>query len=342
VRILAAAGGLLVAIGVGAVVALLSQPGAAAPAPYRPVSDLTPAERAVLGKLDRNSRPVAEALLSNDLVSATYVTGDARRAALVVDRARALGLEATVEDEERRTVRVSGTRSTTLVLAGLPVVNLVFLEENDRVDRPLAAPLPRPLVVPQPGTPYRILGLPADGGGLSDLGNRRATILAGLADVVVTIDGQPYADVEWAHACDPGECSVALAGRPAGGVARDQWAVHGSEPGGWIGRALPDDPPVLLGVPRWLTREAERIARTDPAAEAAIAAFDWIGETTWDPAAPGVITLYYLSACGCCGLLDDPLAAQVAEADPDPGACAPGLQVSVDVGAGRVVAIRAG
>jgi hypothetical protein len=75
------------------------------------------------------------------------------------------------------------------------------------------------------------------------------------------------------------------------------WRVTATAASGWSAIGGPEDRPTYSGVPRWLAREAERIARSDPATAAVIATYAWIGSSEWDPAAPGVISLLYGRSC---------------------------------------------
>ena len=96
---------------------------------------------------------------------------------------------------------------------------------------------------------------------------------------------------------------------------------------------------MLHGVPRWMVREAERIARTDPDAAAAIVDFDVFGQAQWDPSEPGVVILRYPNGCGCCGDAGAVAAAAGPIAE-DP--CVPDLLVVVNVDTARVLAVRPG
>jgi hypothetical protein len=340
----AAAGtvGLAVALAAGIGIASVVASPSVAPSPVAPGADLTAAEQAVLGKLDADSRRLAIALEPEESVQATFVAGNEQRAELVADQARTLGLVPSTTDMDRPTVAVTGPRRTVLSLAAMTAVASVTLEEDRRSDRPVAAAIPPPVSVPQPGAPYAGSGLPLDQLDFRHLGAHKATIVAGLPDLVLSIDGQPYASHELEGGCDPTSCFASLIGHQAGSTAYgDRWTVRGSAATGWFGVPDPGDPPLLTGVPRWLVREAERVARADPGVVAALAGFDTIGDATWSPSAPGIIRLSYFAACGCCGFNGDIAGrvamAEIAEADPGPGACAPTLIVTVDVGAGRVV-----
>ena len=340
-RVIAAIGGLTAAIVVGiAIVTFLS----AEPVQIQaaPADNLTTAERAVLPKLDADAKRLVVTLGPNETVRATLQAGTADRAIRVADRARSQGLDPITTDEDRPSVVVTGARSTILALGSMVAVSRVSLEEDTRADRPVPPSMARPVAIPDPGTPYDAGGLPRDAIDLADLGTHRASMLAGLPETIVTIDGQPYERLHLESQCDSEACQLVLVGQGAGSTSYgDRWAFRGVPAGGWIGVLDPGDPPTLTSVPRRLEREAERIARDDAAGAAAIRTMDTIGDPTWDPSTPGLVTLSYQSACGCCGGGGPaPLEGQLADQNPGPAGCVGGLRIVVDVGAGRVVAIR--
>jgi hypothetical protein len=82
---------------------------------------------------------------------------------------------------------------------------------------------------------------------------------------------------------------------------------------------------------------AERIARADPVAGAAIGEVDWIESPTWNPDRPGVVTLRYGDSCGCCGSRGVVTTAFPVAED---GVCVPELRIVVDVVAGVVLDIQ--
>ena len=234
-RAAAGAGGLAIALVAGFGLASLVSAPAAAPSMGIPGGDLTPAEQAVLPKFDADSRRLVEALGPNETVRATYTVGTADWATQVSSRARAMGLDPRTSDEDRPTVLVSGARSTILAIASMAAVSRVVLEEDTRADRTVAAPLPQPMSVPQPGAPYAGVGLPLDRLDLTGLGDHRATLLASLPELVVTIDGTAYDQLTLDSRCDSESCEIQLIGRGAGSTSSgDRWAVHGVPAGGWI------------------------------------------------------------------------------------------------------------
>ena len=334
--------GLSIALGLGIAFATLRPVEAPTSTAITFDPRLSPAEATALAKIDLESRWLAVVLEPDELVTAAYFVADAQRAQLIADRAAGAGLDAQVIGDFEAMVRVTGPRRELLEIASLAVVSRFSLEEDQRADRPTAAPLDRPLFVPQPGLPYAGIGVPVGPLDLEELGPLGAAMVAPLGGLVVTIDGQPYVETQLSGTCGGQACVVTLSGRTRGSPFQDVWSIQGSPVTGLTARLDPTDPPMLRSIPRWLVREAERIARADPGVVAQIAAGDWIGEAGWDPAAPGLIALRYVAACGCCGSVDDGLAGYLADHNGGPVACAGDLTVIVDVGDARVVGLRRG
>jgi len=336
-RAAAGAGGLAIALVAGLGLASLVAAPSSGPSTGGG-GGLTPAELPGLAKVDVDSKRLAVALAPNELVTAHFQTGNDVRAGRVVRRAREVGLDPVIEDDERPSVRVVGPRLGLLTIAAMNEVNGVWLEEDLRALRPVAAAIGRPIALTPPGQPYLALGIPAPGSrSLEDLGPHRDRMLASLGSVVVTFDGRPYETVDLEGSCGKTDCILKLRGQVAGGSDGDYWSVTGSAATAWIGEVRPDDLPVLAGLPRWLVREAERIARADAKASAAIRKFDTMGSTFWNPDRSGVVELRYLSACGCCGTRGIVLAAFPVA---DQAACVPELRVAVDVVGARVLEVR--
>ena len=337
-RAAAGAGGLVIALVAGVGLASLVSVPPSAPSTGIPGAGLTSAEQPGLAKVDVDSRRLAMALAPNELVTAHFQTGNDVRAERVVGRARDLGLDPVIEDDERPSVRVLGPRVGVLTIASMTEVNRVWLDEDLRALRPVAAAIGRPIALTSPGQPYLALGIPAPGSrSLEDLGPHRDRMLASLGGVVVTFDGRPYEHIDLEGSCGTTDCILKLGGQVADGSDGDYWSVTASAATAWIGEVRPDDLPVLAGLPRWLVREAERIARADPKALAAIRNFDSMGSSFWNPDRPGVVELRYLSACGCCGTRGVMLAAFPVA---DQAACVPELRVAIDVLGARVLEVR--
>jgi hypothetical protein len=336
--------GVIAAIGALAVVSaavavLVSAPRLAGPIPtLSPAEALSPDQRAGFAKLQLDSRPMALAIEPDEVAYGHVVSVDSARADVVADRARALGLRPVVSDEEPPSVSFRATRSTILEIAALREVANAWIEEDVAANRGISHPLPAGTQFPVPGMPYAETGLAVDASELAIRGDRLRGLLGPIAAAVVTIDGRPYADARVEGSCDETRCDLSLFGFPdlAAGHT-DVWRVQSSEATAWLGAPIPGDAgPEFHGVPRWLVREAERIARTDPAAAAAIARYELILDATWSPAMPGVISLFYSTPCGLGGDVSGPLGGQLA----DTGECIDQLMVVVDVPGGRVIELR--
>ena len=322
-----------------AVAAVVSAPSLAGPIPtLSPAEALSPEERAGFAKLRLDSRPIALAIEPDEVAYGHFVSGTSDRAEVVADRARALGLRPTVSDEEPPSVYLTATRSTILEIAALTEVANAWIEEDISANRGISHPLPAGTLFPVPGLPYAETGLAVDARELTIRGDRLRGLLGPLAATIVTIDGRPYDGARAEGTCDLTSCELTLFGFPALGAGHaDVWRVQSSEATGWLGAPIPNDAgPEFRGVPRWLIREAERIARMDPGAAARIARYELILDTTWNPATPGVISLYYSTPCGMGGDVSAPLGRQLA----DTGECLDQLLVVVDVPGGRVIDLR--
>jgi hypothetical protein len=335
-------GSLAIALGLG--IAFATVRPAEAPASMPVVFDprLSPAEVNALAKIDAESRWLAVVLEPDEIVTAAYFVADTARATVVAEHASDAGLDAQVIGDLDAEVRATGPRRVLLEIASLAVVSRFSLEEDHRAERPLAPPLDRPLIVPQPGLPYAGTGVPVGPLELEELGAREAVMVAALGGVVVTIDGRPYTETQVTGSCAGQACVVALYGRTHGSPSQDVWSIQGSPSNGLNARIDPADPPMLHSVPRWLVREAERISRADPAVTAELAEGDMFGEASWDPNAAGLIALRYVVACGCCGSVDDGLTGHLADHNGGPAGCGGDLTVIVDVDHAHVVGLRRG
>lgn len=293
-----------------------------------------------LAKLDPKSRELARFLDTGELVGGAFVT---REPSDVLDLGRSMGLDPQGGDEpdqpqlgpgEQAQVYFLGPYQPIIRLAAHPAVMSATLAEDFRALRAIAPPRPVGGAMPVPGKPYVAVPLPVDLPSLEIPADRRALILASLSQVVETIDGRPYASVSIGSDCgDVAQvsCTIGIAGVAAGSVDQsDTWSAVATKAAGWS-VALEPGQPHLAGVPRWLAREAERIARSDPVTAAEIGRYEEIRDFTWDGAAPGMIRIRYWRTCQ---FGSQPLMATLA----DHGVpCLDLLDVTIDVPAGGVV-----
>lgn len=295
-----------------------------------------------LDKLDPASRALAAGLEPGEVVTVTLFTGTDERAVAMARRVREAGFEPGAAGGEVPHVSVAGPHEPLVALAAASLVTSASLDEVMTALRPVAAPLEAGRTVPLPGLAYAETGLPVDPATLAVPPNLRTQLLGGLAQAVTTIDGAPYADVVFEAGCsgepDPVDCAIVLVGAAVRGSERvDRWGLHAGKDSGWIAAFDRTDPPTFGAVPRWLGREAERIARSDGATLEAIRRFDRIDGFAWNPAAPGVIEVAY--ARSCAGL-DVQLASLSDGRLADDGVgCEEYLRVSVDVPGARVLGL---
>jgi hypothetical protein len=253
-----------------------------------------------LAKLTPGARDVALALEPGEAAQSAIETSNGR---LIVALARGHGLAPAASEPGFEIVEVIGPIEQILALIAHPSVSSASLQEIVLAMRPVAAPIADDTTLPMPGRPY-VAGLPlnVEPSALGIAQDRREPMLASLAKAIVTIDGQPYQGFEivaWCHT-EAGQerCSFeALGAVTRSGGRSDVWRVTATAASGWSAIDGPEDRPTYGGVPRWLARETERIARSDPATAAVIATYAWIGGAEWDPDAPGVITLLYGRSC---------------------------------------------
>ena len=234
---------------------------------------------------------------------------------------------------EQAQVSFLGPYQPIIRLAAHPTVMSATLAEDFRALRAVVPPRHAGEQLPISGRPYVAVPLPIDPNSPEMPPDRRGPILASLAPILETIDGRPYASVSINASCiavPVDECTVDLAGLAAGSIDQwDTWSVVATKAAGWSVALVPGQPH-LAGVPRWLAREAEWIARSDPVTAAEIGQYEEIRDFTWDRAAPGVIRIHYWRGCQLGSL---PKVAWVADA----GVCLEYLDVTVDVPAGRVI-----
>jgi hypothetical protein len=341
VRLLVGGGAFVLAVAASLIATgLLATPGLVAPVTPVPTGSSPP--RAFF-KLDGPSRELAESLSPGEVVTASFFARDDEQVAEITRRARKAGLKVEPTGGEKPQVTVTGAHEAILELATLAIVGAGRLQEDIRAMRLIAAPIEPGWSMPVPGLPYADAGLTLDPGRMPVPPDRRAALLAALAGLVETIDGQPYADLAVDGACS-GEpvtdCWVYLDGAGVKGSERtDRWPIHASVATGWFAVFDRGDPPTFRAVPRWLGREAERIARADQPALERIRAYAWIDYIAWNPTVPGVIEIGYGRTCG--GGLGS---AHMASLDHGPvaedGTCEEFLTITVDLAGGRVVGIR--
>ena len=253
-----------------------------------------------LAKLRPEARDVALALEPGESAESVLETTNSR---LIVALARGHGLAPIASDPGVELVEVTGPIEGIIALVGHPSVSGASLNEIVLAMRPIAEPIADDTTLPMPGRPY-VAGVPlnVEPSALGIARDRREPMLASLAKAIVTIDGQPYEGFDiaaWCHT-EAGQerCGFEALGAVTGSGGRsDVWRVTATAASGWSAIGGPDDHPTYSGVPRWLSREAERIARSDPATAAVIATYAWIGGSEWDPDAPGLISLLYGRSC---------------------------------------------
>jgi hypothetical protein len=253
-----------------------------------------------LAKLNPGARDVALALEPGESAESVLETTNSR---LIVALARGHGLAPVASDPGVELVEVTGPIEQIIALVGHPSVSRASLNEVVVAMRPVAAPLAEDTILPMPGRPY-VAGVPlnVEPSALEIARDRREPMLASLAKAIVTIDGQPYEGFEIAAYChtEAGQerCGFEALGAVTGSGGRsDVWRVTATAASGWSAIGGPEDRPTYSGVPRWLSREAERIARSDPATAAVIATYEWIGGSEWNPDTPGVISVLYGRSC---------------------------------------------
>lgn len=340
-RLLIGGGVLVVAIAAGLVAASwLTTPGVVAPIATGPSDSPPPL---AFAKLDGPSRALAEGLSTGEVVTASLFARDDDRVAEITKRARNAGLKVEPTGGEEPLVTVTGAHEAILELATLSPVAAVQLHEDMRAMRLVAEPLPPGWSMPVPGLPYADAGIPLDPARITAPPDRRAALLAALAGLVVTIDGQPYPELVASGACsgEPAtDCWVRLEGTSVkDSDLLDVWPIHASVATGWLAMFDRGDPPMFHAVPRRLGREAERIARMDEAALERIREYQWIPYFAWNPTQPGTVEIGYGRVCGggfggphVASLLQGPIA--------EDGGCYEYLTVTVDVAAGQVIGMR--
>jgi hypothetical protein len=339
-RLVVAVGVLLVIVGGLIVATLLISPAPGLAVAASPTSTPPPAS---FSKLDGPSRELAEDLGPGEKVTAALLVRDDEAVATLASDAREAGLTVEPAGGERSQVTVTGPHEDVLALTSLPIVGSARLTEDLSALRVLAAPLEPGRPFPVSGRPY-VEGLPIDPMSIPIPADRLAGMLGTLAEQVVTIDGQPYPDLLVDGNCNGepviSECYIDFEGATVrGGDRRDRWPIHSSVRTGWFPAVDPANPPTLRAVPRWLAREAERIARTDEATLEQIRHYTWVADFGWIPADAKLIEVRYLRTCPG-GLGQIQVASLAGGPVADHGVCVESVTVTVDVVTKRVVPLR--
>jgi hypothetical protein len=294
-------------------------------------------------KLDAASHALAMELEPNEIATVSLYTGTDERAIGLARRVREAGFEPGAIGGERPHLSVVGPHEPLIALAASALVTRATVAEESSALRPVSALLGPDRALPSPGLAYAGTGFPDDLATRAVPANLRVQLLAALAQTVTTIDGDPYRDLVFEASCsgepEPVDCAIAVSGAIAQGVEqRDRWLLHAGAETGWLPAFDPANAPILQAIPRWLGREAERIARSDPAALTVIRGFDRIDGFSWDPAAASVIDVRYSRSCAglerdLASIVGGPLASD---------GCIEFLRVRVDVGAGLILGLGQG
>jgi hypothetical protein len=342
-KLFALAAGVALIVVVAVAAAIVGRPGP--PAPTLAVAtakapDLGALDPGGVARLDPASRDLVGILDPGEWVNGSLLT---REPAEVADLARTMALAPMVGDVvdgpgEQGDVNLLGPHEAIIRLAAHPSVTSLFLAEDLRVLRAVAPPRPAGEAMPNPGQPYLGLPLPIRPDAFAVPPEWRAAILTSLAETVRTIDGRPYETVSFDWTCEdsgPMTCYGDFTGVAGGSGGRsDGWSFHAAEADGWA-VVLEPGQPRLNGVPRSLGREAERIARSDPASAAAIADYAWVWGFTWNPASPGLVQVSYARQC------ETGSAARTASLSMGPiaatGQCRDMLVITVDIPTGQVL-----
>lgn len=256
----------------------------------------------------------------------------------VVAHAEALGLQ--VMGPVFGQITVDGPAADLRRLAEADGVVSLSVSERREALRPVAPPRAS-FDVPVPGWAYHTL--PAAGVAIEQWAVQvdrtlRDRILALVARHVVSLSGQPYERAWVGIDCDQGGgpppvwCRVAFMGFygwSADGF--DGWEFRASADRGWVPELNVEIPPTYGAMPRWLAREAERVARSDPATASRIAGYQIVDGFAWHPQAPGIVDVRYARQ-----MPEARLPGRVAET----GAPKDFLIVEVDVAAGQVREVR--
>jgi hypothetical protein len=296
-----------------------------------------PLSLAGLAKLDDPSRALLRQLDAGEWVTALLTVKDSASVRRLA-RQRGLGVDRGIDP--RPDISVLGPPAAILDVAANPAVIVITLAEDDRALRPVAAVRPNAPALPQPGRPYigRRLDVPQRRNGEIVPPERRQPLIAALAQAIVTIDGLPLRFMDASEGCDPPtqQCFVSIDGRREDVnliASHDGWFVESSPEHGFRPVVTMD---TTAAMPRWLERDAERIARSSNGdAPARIAAYARISAFRWT-ADPLRVDVFYSRPCAESGsaLLVRARASDVQLADT--GTCDDILDVTVDPASGTV------
>jgi hypothetical protein len=258
--------------------------------------------------LDARELGLVRSLQPGETVSAYFwEVSDARRLFATAAELR-LPIEGDPGDPQT-TIKVTGPPATVIALVARSGAGEVHLEERLDALRPVAAPLMPWQSIPVPGAPYRSFPLPGvtvrrTGTPLPAVAEQ--LFLQSAAPLVRTITGSPHDELDITLNCERQGCVAVVSGQfndsGLNGTSRgDAWAFVAVEATGWRARRDPVRAQALKGgqgewftaVPRWIAREAERIARANPVIAARIAGYEWIEGFGWDPDRPGLVRVVY-------------------------------------------------
>jgi hypothetical protein len=274
-----------------------------APPSVEALPTVEPVPPAVLAKLPAESRALLEQLDGAEWARADLtVTADAPVRRLATEAG--LRVMPGIDTGQVLVMSVLGPARAILRVAADAAVEGVVMHEDERAQRVVAPPLPPNTVLPVPGQPYvgRALVIPPEQRAGDIPAGRRAALMAALEKEVTTIDGEPYLDLQSSESCEPAPamCRLAVIGQRQNAnllAQADSWEAHLLvAPTGvqtWV---------VDMGassLPRWLAREAERIARTDPATAAVIAGYTTISTFRWASGGNLVIFVEYSRTRPC-------------------------------------------
>jgi hypothetical protein len=282
-----------------------------------------------LAKLDPPSRALVEELNPNEWARAELSTGADAQVRLVAVHA---GLQLTPAFPGGP-VGVLGPVRSILSVASDEAIAGVVLHEDERALRVISPALPANTVMPVPAQPYaaRHLVVPPEQRGGDIPAGRRAALMAVLEKEITTIDGAPYANLQSDESCEPEPptCRLLLIGQRENAnllAQADNWEARLLVAPTGVETTVIDMGANSL--PRWVAREAERIARSDPAAAAAISGYTTVSTFRWASGGNLVIFVEYARTGPCR-----------ATGRPRPGDCTDTLTVAVDPAAAAVLDI---
>jgi hypothetical protein len=214
------------------------------------------------------------------------------------------GLQVAPGFEGAGVIVVLGPLPAILRVASDAAVVGVVLREDDRALRPVAAPLPANTVLPVPALPYvgRALVIPPEQGAGAIPAGRRAALMAALEGEITTIDGAPYSRLQSSESCEPKPvtCRLSVTGQRENAsllAQADVWDAHlVLTPTGVQTTVIAMSASAL---PRWLAREAERIARSDGPTAVLIGRYATLSTFRWASGGNLVISIEYTRTGPC-------------------------------------------